>query len=599
MFNTFLFSSIVDSLGEVQDILNTGTATVPGPTNTTPTLSNYDQAFAYEISLPAASQVPTKSSYYKGSLSSHGCLVAMQINKGTYNYIKLPGNNPENLDANGNPKIVIKPYLTGYLREYWRDPLQITLGENSAIPAITGVMPVTLSKYSKTPGSALYYLDLQMTRLSGSNFFDNKNFIINFNRKYSYLTYTQNTSTPDVFTQNIVSNDISSYRQTTYTGFISGGFNIFKQGVALREALFNIGTMVQQIPSNHFGTPNAVAQHMLDSNLGSVGNLRTKLIEANVNLNDIYLSRYSDAISMVLKTITNVKDLVTIQNVIKSSIPNITSPFDYTSLEKCAGLPNDSVFPSFIEAGQNLYSLLPSFNVETGKQLYDLINLFEFDNSLNYLSDNGLLVPPAVLDSVSDIMLFAPDGSKATLYNVIGCATGYLIAQLKIVNDQIDKLNNSKFGASIHQALNNISLSYNNYRTEYLNQGNYQNSLTSFLESISNYENLLKVVSLDPETQNIVTELNKNWSDLCEHISYEVINYNRDVNPLESSDPIDTEIANFPTAIKFTYYKDEYGLKSDIFLKDMAQPNQGGNAAKNLINYYKNQDLILLMGGKI
>lgn len=598
MPNLALFTSITDSLGQVEKTLNTGSTTVPGPVNQVSSLSNYDMAYSYDISLPAASQVPTTPAFYQGSLSSHGSLVAMQINKGTYNYARLPSDNPANLDADGNPKIVLKPYLTGYLREYWRDPLQITLGASSAIPALTGVMPSSLSTYSQTPGSALYYMDLQMTRLSGSNFFDSAKFCRLFERKFGYLV-SVNKLSPDVITTQDIPNEIGYFGRSSYEELITGGLSNLAKGEALRIALFNIGTIIQQVSSNYFGTPNAVAKQMLDSNLGSVGNLQSKLVQANVNLNDIYLSRYSEPIAQVLKTITNTTDLVTIQNVLKSSVPNFMSPLDYTSIEKCAGRPNDSMFSDFVAVGKELYNNFPQFNLETGKDLVTQMDFIAFNDSLNYISDQGILVPDTVVDNQKNEMIFAPDGSLGTLYNVIGCGTGYLTSQLTQVNEFIEKLNQSKFGNNLHQALNDISTSYSRYRQDYYNNGNSANSLRALLQSITDYEQLLNTVAADAETSDLVKTLNMAWVNLCEHLSYEVINYNKDTDPTQSAYSLDQEISSFPFRIQINYYKDEYGIKPNSFLKDMAQDNLGGKAAVTLIDYYSNLDVIANMGGKV
>jgi hypothetical protein len=144
----------------------TGGTTSKGPVISAASAPIVDpNAYRYDISLSLNNDIPSVSGVYTGSLSSMGNFVAMALNEGGYQQI-YAGRDPET----GGDVFVNIPWLTGYMREYWKSPSGCTFGSNSAIPALTGVMPST---YSDTPGNLLYYIDLQLCRASGSNFFNN------------------------------------------------------------------------------------------------------------------------------------------------------------------------------------------------------------------------------------------------------------------------------------------------------------------------------------------------------------------------------------------------------------------------------------------
>ena len=112
--------------------------------------------------LPPNPNIPTSTGLFIGSLSAHGNIVAMITNTGSFNTVTENG------------ITALKPYLTGYMREYWRDPTKLNLGIDTAIPALTGVVPSSITSIT---GNLLYYIDLQITRLTGNNFVDNFSFI--------------------------------------------------------------------------------------------------------------------------------------------------------------------------------------------------------------------------------------------------------------------------------------------------------------------------------------------------------------------------------------------------------------------------------------
>lgn len=575
--------------------LDTGNTTSPGPEIPVVAASSLSNGYNYGINIIENSRIPSATGVFNGSLSSHGNIVAMQINTGGYK-IESAGQ-----DVDGFPVSVYVPYLTGFLREYWRDPSKCTFGADSACPALTGVMP---SKYSQTPGNALYYIDLQMTRLSGSNFFNNFHFLNSFNQALSWVT-TSNQYLAAL--KNIQDNNLNYYGSTTYKEFLTQGFSNYSIGDALRLAIRNSGSMIKEIPSGYFGTSNAVAKQLIDSGLGSVGNLTGKLTAANINFSDIYNSIYTDKITQILETINTSNDLNIIQRVIKSSITNMSSPNDYISIEKCSGRSNDSVFSTFYDFGRNIYQRMPGFSLTLGSQLADLIDLVlnQVSSNVEDLATNTSLLPQEIIDSFREKLPESPTGGTVNILNVIGCASGYLIEQLTAVNEYIDQLAKTNYGPQIHAGLGNVANTYNDYIDSFTpgdSEANIPGSYDfrkeqAFNDAKSQYLNLISTIANDPVTAPLISLINSNWDSLCKNISYEVINYNKaNIDVTQFSD--NSQILDFVSSLP-TYAIDSSQLGTDFFLYSLCQPNQAGDIVKSILNQAKNNESLAIAGVKI
>ena len=575
--------------------LDTGNTTSPGPEIPVVSASSLANNFNYGIEIAQKSQIPSATGVFNGSLSSHGNVIAMQINQGDYKSILI---GDAGIDG---PIYTYQPYLTGFLREYWRDPTQCTFGADSACPALTAVMP---SQFTRTPGNALYYIDLQMTRLSGSNFFNNLYFINSFNQTLSWVT---NSNTYLAALDNIETNNLNYYGSNTYQEFLTQGFSNYAIGQALRSALRNSGSMVVQISSGNFGTANAVAKQLLETGLGSIGNLTAKLTAANINFSDIYNSTYTAKITEILESITSKNDLSIIQSVIKSSISNMTSPADYTSIEKCSGRSNDSIYTSLYDFGRNIYERMPGFAFTNGVQLANLIDLVLTQTSTNVenLATNSSLLPQEIIDSFRDKLPESPNGGTVNILNVIGCASGYLLDQLTAVNDFINQLSQTTYGTQIHNSLNNVTTAYNAYMASF-SPGDSETGIgasydfrleQNFNNAKSQYYSLLNTIANDPVTAPLIAQINSNWNSLCENLSYEVVNYNKaNIDVSQFSD--NTQILNFVAGLP-SYATDPQNLGLDFFLYNLCQPNQAGDIVKSILNQAKNNESLSAAGVKI
>lgn len=580
--------------------LDTGNTTSPGPEIPTVSADSLRNGYNYGIDITDRSYIPSVNGAYTGTLSAHGSITAMQINQGGYKVV-YTGFFRSIGEGLSEPDYTYAPWLTGFLREYWRDPKTCTFGSDSAIPALTGVMPV---RFTQTPGNALYYIDLQMTRLSGSNFFNNSHFINSFNQA---LAWIQSSNQYLAALKNIENNNLNYYGSKTYQEFLTQGFSNYAIGQALRLSLRNIGRMVEQIPSGYFGTANAVAKQLLDSGLGAIGQLSTKLANAEINISDIYNPLYTSQILVILESINNKSDLATIQGVLKSSIPNIGNANDYISIEKTSGRSNDSIFTNLADFGRNIYQRSPGFNLTTGKELADLIDsvLAQATQNVENLSTQTSLLPPEITASFRAKLPESPTGGTVNILNVIGCASGYLLDQLTKVNESINQLSNTPYGTQLHSAFTKINKTFNDYQNSY-NPGNAEFNIdpgfdfrteAAFNNAKSQYYTLVSNIANDPAMKTIVSSINNNWDSLCENLSYEVINYNK-ANLDISSYTDNSQILDFVSSLP-SYANDPSRLGTDFFLYSLCQPNQAGDIVKSILNEAKNNEKLANSGVKI
>jgi hypothetical protein len=570
--------------------LDTGNTTSPGPTISAGQAGSTDNNYAYNIEMPQYNNVPSVTGLYQGTLSAQGNLVAMQLNRGAPKFkslgIVFRGADPEELT-------VQIPYLTGYLREYWKNPTSATFGADSAIPAITAVMP---SSIPELQGNALYYVDLQLTRLSGSNFFDNYAFINSFNQILGWVT-TSNEYLAAL--KNSQENNLGYYGAKNYQEFLTQGFSNYGVGNSLRAAIGNMGTMITEIKNGYFGTANSVAKHLLDKGLGAIGDLSTKLIAADVNFSNIYDDLYTQDITLALESITGAGDLVIIQTVLGSTIPNLSSPLDYTSIERASGGKNDSVFSNFQAFGLDLYQRAPGLTVANGQELLTVIDqvLAQVPASVESLSTPTSLLPAAIIDGLREFLPTGPNSGPISILNVIGMASGYLISQITAVNQAIDQLSKTSYGNQIRTALTAVSKTYSGLQSNIDGTGFSVATQTEYDTAVRNYYNVLNAAATDPQTSAIVDKINKNWLELCQFTYYEVVNYNK-ANITAGSFNDNSLIYGFVNSLP-SYAADSQSIGTDYLLFGMCQPNQAGDIVKSLLNQNKNNDILSSIGVRI
>jgi hypothetical protein len=536
--------------------------------------------------LPFRPFIPTSCGLFRGSLSAHGNLIAMTTNEGTPNFV------------NTNGVVTQKPYLSGFLREYWRNPVTMTLGANSPIPAITTVIP---SKFSPFSGNLLYFIDLQLTRICGNNFFDNFSFINVFNQVLNWVVTSNNYLAA---LKNSEQNNLEYYGSTTYQEFLSQGFSKYKQSSALKLSLNNLGKIVTEINSGHFGTSNSIANIMLKSGLGNIGNLTAKLNAENINLNNIYNSAYTAQISFILLTITNSNDLTTIQQVLKTNVKNFKSPLDYISIEKTSGIPNDSAFQSLYEFGVDIKQRTPFLSVQTGQELVAAIDSVLDNTTINVeiLASEGKLLPKQIIDQMREFLPINTDNKPVSMLNVIGMASGYLTADMNTVNEMLLKIEQSSYGSQIHSALDAIGETWKSYIASRRAQQTRRVATTYFTKNdydvkVQEYNTLLETVVADPALKDCVTTLNEAYDRICQATYIEVTNFDK-ANFSSEVYRENTQIYNFVNSMQ-SYATDSQNIGTDTILFGMAQPNIAGDTVKSILNQYKNSQELSEIGVKI
>jgi len=583
------------------------------------------------------------SGVYLGSLSSLGNMVAMALGTGEYqvkivtagttaqgsfevNQV-LPAKTWANLTPAGRaplPTAVIAPYSVGYIREYWKDPSGTTFGANSAIPALTGVFPDPFTNFvgapiTDRPGNFVAYADLQMQRLSGSNTWDNAHFMNVFNQALGWVL-TSNDYLAAL--QNAQSNTLSNFGSANYRDFVSQGFDKYQQGLALRKALINVGTMVQVIPEGFFGTPNAVAKFLVDIGLGSVGGLSDKLYTAGVNFDDIYNTGYVNVITNILNTITNQADLAVIQDVVESTIPKMFSPLAYTSIEIASGLTNDSAFPNFAAFGRDIFQRAPGLSSLTGVSLVALIDSVQTDITANVESITGNvtvgnsvpLLSQSIIDSLRTFLPLSVGNGPVSMLNVIGTGSGYLLDGIRAVNIAISQLYASAYGPRIRDILTEISRFQSGYALT-LDEVKAAASFTPVpapsvaadgtfipgglgywqtkLEAKkTEYLNLLSEIAADTNGNIpvLVAQINENWLWCCRTLYYEMRNYNK-ANFTVTSFNDNSQYLSFVSSLP-SYGADPQNIGTDYLLYGICLPNEAGDTVKAVLGQGKTNQIL-------
>jgi len=540
-------------------------------------------------------QMKGYSGVYQGSLSAQGNLVAMQLNFGN---VKLSDGTV--IDSNGNtiPAGSAVPWATGYFRTYWKDPRQCVFGADSAIPAITAVMPASITDLQ---GNFLYYMDLQLTRVTGSNYFNTLHFINVFNEAFSWVTTSNQYIAALVKAK---SQNLAYYNAKSYQDLITQGWATYQTGNALIAAFNNIGFMPVSISTGNFGTANAVAKTLIDLGLGAIGGLTNTLIVNNVNPNDIYNPIYTPIIAQTLGNITNSSDLQTIQEVIKSKVPNMVSPLDYTSISSVSGMPNDSAFADFSAVGADMYQKAPNFNLIYGPNIAKFIGNIQGNVSSNVeaLATTTSLIPDSVIKSLESILPVASDDKPITMLNVIGAASGYLNDGMARVNLGLAELYATSYGPTIRTILSDISRYAAEIpltMAEMMATNNNPNYWSNRLNSrIDDYYNTVAQAAADPAMYTIVNEINSNYLDVCQKLRLEVLNYDKanfTVDVLNSASVGTTNLLGFVSGIP-SYGQDSANISSGYMLYGMSSNNVAGQTLQSLLSMTKNIDQFNTVG---
>jgi hypothetical protein len=583
------------------------------------------------------------SGVYSGSLSSLGNMVAMALGTGEYQVkiitagVTAQGSfevgqtvpittwaNLTPISRATYPSAQLSPYSVGYIREYWQDPAGTTFGANSAIPALTGVFPDPFTNFggapiTDRPGNFVAYVDLQMQRLSGSNSWDNAHFMNVFNQALGWVL-TSNDYLAAL--QNAQSNTLSNFGSANYRDFVSQGFDKYQQGLALRKALINVGTMVQVIPEGFFGTPNAVAKFLVDIGLGSVGELSNKLYTANIQFDDIYNPGYVNVITNILNTITNQADLAVIQDTVESTIPKMFSPLAYTSIEIASGLTNDSAFPNFAAFGRDIYQRAPSLSSLTGVSLVALIDSVQTDITANVEAITGNvtvgnsvpLLSQSIIDSLRTYLPLGAGNGPVSILNVIGAGSGYLLDGIRAVNLAISQLYATDYGPQIRDILTEIS----RFQSAYALTEEEVKAAASFTPvpapsvaadgsvipgglnywgtkveaKKTEYLNLLSAIAADTtgEIPTIVEQINENWLWCCRTLYYEMRNYNK-ANFTVTSFNDNSQYLSFVSSLP-SYGADPQNIGTDYLLYGICLPNEAGDTVKAVLGQGKTNQLL-------
>lgn len=517
-------------------------------------------------------QIPifSESGIYDGSLSAQGNMLAMQLGEGEYQYNSSTG--------------AVKPYHSGYFKEYLKDPRGDIFGANTLMPALTGVMP---DKFTDMPGNAIYYTDLALYRISGGNQFDQFYFVNAFTSAVGWVLTVNNYLAA---LKKAEDTNLAYYGADSFQVLTTQGFNKYQVGNALVTAFRNIGLMASVLTSGYFGTANAVADVMLENGLGYINNLSLNLYTAGVNFDDIGNSLYTDIITQELRQITNPADIETIQEVLGSTIPNMFNPLDYTRIDRASGLPNDSEFATFAEVGLDFFKRAPNLILQTGQEIADLINNVQSNVTANVESLTGnTLINQETIDSLRNFLPIGANNEPITMLNVIGMASGYQSELMREVNDGIAQLYATQYGTQIRDTFTEISRLSARLPLTTAEQTRDIASWDRLLEQKKDeYYTLVNTIVADT-TGNIpaiVNQINDNYDKFTTNLYYEIKNYEKsNINVTSYGDTI--SVLTFVQSIP-GYSADTANIATDYMLYGLTQDTLEGEVARTVLDTGKN-----------
>ena len=527
------------------------------------------------------------SGVYEGSLSSQGNMVAMQLNTEDFDTEVVDG------------RLVAKPYHEGYFKTYFRNPKGDIFGANTQMPALTGVMP---EKYTDVPGNAVYYTDLQLYRMSGSNQWDQFYFINTFGQIVGWVLQTNNYI---VALKKAEQTNLAYYGADSFQVLTTQGFNNYQVGTALVTAFRNIGNIASLITAKndagqpYFGTANAVAEVLIDNGLGYINDLSTNLYAAGVNFDDIGNTLYTDFITDQLRQITNTADLQTIQEVLGSNVPNIANPLDYTRIDRASGLPNDSLFVDFRAVGEDFADRAPNLVLTNGGEIADLITQIQSNVTVGVeeLAGTTTLLNQATIDSLRAFLPFGANNEPITMLNVIGMASGYQNVIMTEVNDGIAQLFATDYGPQIRDTFTEISRLSARLP---LTTAEFSQSAATWDTQLENKKNeyytLIDTIMADT-TGNIpaiVDQINSNWDKFTSNLYYEFKNYNK-ANIQAGSFGDNQTVFSFVQSIP-GYAVDQANIATDYMLYGLTQDNIGGEVARTVLDTGKNDNFLQQAG---
>lgn len=549
------------------------------------------------------------SGVYAGSLSAQGNMVAMQLNVGGYKYAKTGRIITVAINEGFETveEVAQVPYLTGYARSYFKDPVQCTFGSDSAMPALTGVMPASLN----LPGNMLYYLDLQLTRLTGSNYVNPYQFV---NTIGQVMSWVMTTNSYKAALKNAESTNLAYYGADSYQSLITQGFAKYKQGNALVECMRVQGLMAQTLNTGYFGTANAVAKVLIDNGLGYINNLSDRLLQLGVEPTDIYNTKYTAVITQELENITNQADLITIQEVLESDILNMTSPMDYCSITKASRLPNDSAFASLEDFGKDIHNLAPGFNITNGLVFAFILDNLQVDvpdSVENNLSTADSLLKPEIIANLRKFLPVGDDNGPISMLQVIGAASGYLTVYMDAVNEGMTELYATSYGPRIRSVLQDLS----RYGAGVPANDAERQTAEKFVpppetpfqtyyqvkadEKRIEYYTLLDELVADTTGRIpvIVKKINDNYMTLCKNLSYEHTNFNLSlITPQDYQD--NGSVYGFVGTLP-AYAVDSQNIGTDTMIYGTCQPNEAGDVARTIMDQGKNSSLLAAAGVQV
>jgi hypothetical protein len=513
-------------------------------------------------------QNQVSSKIYRGSLSSLGSMVSqglcaadpeVVITTAQRGYkvgdrVPLSVFGSESIRLGDSLRGMAAPISTGYIRQYWRDPRQTTFGADSAIPALTGVIPNPFYLKDGTQvigfqGSFIYFVDRQMQRLSGSDGWNDDHFISVFRQVQTAVTISNKFAAAAKNSEKPIEN----FGGKNMTEVMTQKFDRFKKGSTIITVFNNSGKLVENLGKGEyrdgkwvgFGTSNAVIKSLVDNNFADIlvnGQTLADAIEfAGVSYQDIWNPSYTAPLDAILKLITDRATLKTIQEVLQTTIVNISSAYDFTLYEKFSGGTNDSDFKTLREIGEEFGIEHAGVTAELGTEIATMIEKVELPintDALESIRGENSTINPVTLAEIRQPLITGEDNGPATMQDVIGMASGYLTEQMTKVNEGISVIYaDPTYGQRIKSLLTEISrinaeiileqkrIADAEKLGEKISTLTVDNLHRQLSSKRGEYKTLINQVSKSSNLKKWVDQVNENYLECCRSLYREVKNW--------------------------------------------------------------------------
>jgi len=349
--------------------------------------------------------------------------------------------------------------------------------------------------------------------------------------------------------------------------------------------------------------PGQIASQLLDNGLGDIGNIAQTIESVGIPLDDLTNPLYQGKLQEVLNGVTNLTDLIDIQQVMGSGL-NLNKLGDLTDVTKVLDGNLGKSFTDFADLGSKLQDISTGAVSSLG-ELGETMATMVDGSDLSLLVGQTDILPQGLFDNISNVygQGTGPDGA-VLMRDVMGLAAGYGIEdRIPTLNQALQLLDSDGVTGTVESMYGELSAglagSFTDVSAETVTDprtGFVYGSLDDFVfgkTSQIDGEFTSIASSTSNVTQDLLTAAKSNWTASTAQLSKELGNV--------SVSDIDTTLVqagNKASMLSFAQQLTTYGQDGKNrgeYLEKIAAPTVTGNYMKFGLREGKNLEAF---GGK-